>query len=517
MLNHAPTFRQRCASALTHPVTVGALGVLLLNDLVFKALWSNPWTTGKLSDLAWLVFASPLLAFVLALLVRQNSRWQRAAWIAAYIGLPLLYAAFNTFPSVHDAILRGFSLVSGGTAGSPLDATDSLVIPVGLAVALWVWRRGNAGVGVLRQRLVLLTAGVAVVASVASTTLEPSRGITNVWITDVGSIIAATPWDQFESVDGGTTWYHPPRPSESVPGGHSSLNDPWPERHFEGSKSVESPAGWYEIRGNDVWLARRDGNYDLVYTAGFLNGSDNHWMQRQTTVGFGKRLLTTSLQAITYDPVSGNVLLAAGLQGAVVGTPDGEWTRVAVGSYAPVQSSTADKLRELLTDRAFWTTALALSLTVTALVTALAPLVSLIAGREPETTGWQALLGTFFTGLALIPTIILLATFASQNPLVSDHTLERAALMASTIVLVGLSITPCRGQLKYWRGIIPAFAGMILLTILAFVLWILGGFSSDFAKFASFVLVAVAGFGLLLYLVGKQPRDPESLKTSMFD
>ena len=240
-------------------------------------------------------------------------------------------------------------------------------------------------------------------------------------------------------------------------------------------------------------------------------------MQRQTTVGFGKRLLTTSLQAITYDPVSGNVLLAAGLQGAVVGTPDGEWTRVAVGSYAPVQSSTADKLRELLTDRAFWTTALALSLTVTALVTALAPLVSLIAGREPETTGWQALLGTFFTGLALIPTIILLATFASQNPLVSDHTLERAALMASTIVLVGLSITPCRGQLKYWRGIIPAFAGMILLTILAFVLWILGGFSSDFAKFASFVLVAVAGFGLLLYLVGKQPRDPESLKTSMFD
>ena len=127
------TFRQRCASALTHPLTVGALGVLLLNDLVLKALWSNPWTTGKLSDLAWVVFASPLLAWLLSLVARENRRGQRAAWIAAYIGLPLLYAAFNTFPAVHDVVLSGFSLVSGGTAGSPLDPTDSLVILVGLA------------------------------------------------------------------------------------------------------------------------------------------------------------------------------------------------------------------------------------------------------------------------------------------------------------------------------------------------------------------------------------------------
>ena len=32
-------FRQRCASALTHPVTVVALAVLLLNDVLFKSLW----------------------------------------------------------------------------------------------------------------------------------------------------------------------------------------------------------------------------------------------------------------------------------------------------------------------------------------------------------------------------------------------------------------------------------------------------------------------------------------------
>ena len=32
-------FRQRCASALMHPVTLGSLGVLLVNDLLLKALW----------------------------------------------------------------------------------------------------------------------------------------------------------------------------------------------------------------------------------------------------------------------------------------------------------------------------------------------------------------------------------------------------------------------------------------------------------------------------------------------
>ena len=41
------SFRQRCASALMHPATLGALGVLLANDLVFKALWPGARTTGE--------------------------------------------------------------------------------------------------------------------------------------------------------------------------------------------------------------------------------------------------------------------------------------------------------------------------------------------------------------------------------------------------------------------------------------------------------------------------------------
>ena len=73
------TFRRRCAWALVHPVTGTALAVLLLNDLVFKSIWPGSWTTGKLSDLAWVVFASPLLAFLLSFLVGRSTSGQRAA------------------------------------------------------------------------------------------------------------------------------------------------------------------------------------------------------------------------------------------------------------------------------------------------------------------------------------------------------------------------------------------------------------------------------------------------------
>ena len=155
-------FRRRAGSALTHPATVTALGVLLLNDLLLKALWPQSWFTGKLSDLAWLVFAPPLLAFLLSFAARRNLRAQRLSFVHAYVGLPILYAAFNTFDPVHDLIMRGISL-AGGAAGSPRDVTDSLVIPLAWAVALRVWRRRPAASGAMRLRWAVLTSGVTII------------------------------------------------------------------------------------------------------------------------------------------------------------------------------------------------------------------------------------------------------------------------------------------------------------------------------------------------------------------
>ena len=153
-------FPHRCAAALTHPLTVAALFTLLLNDFVLKSLWPG-WVTGKLSDLAWVVFAPPLIAFALSRLIRGNVMAERGIFAVAYVGLPLLYAAFNTFEPLHEWILSGLLFLSGGAVGCPWDLTDSVVIPVGFALALWVWRESGARPANLRIRLSLYVAVVA--------------------------------------------------------------------------------------------------------------------------------------------------------------------------------------------------------------------------------------------------------------------------------------------------------------------------------------------------------------------
>ena len=82
-----PTFRSQSQQALTHPMTLVAIAVLVVNDWAFKALWQNDWTTGKLSDLAWVIFASPLLAFLLSFVVGRKPLAQRGAFLVAYVGL----------------------------------------------------------------------------------------------------------------------------------------------------------------------------------------------------------------------------------------------------------------------------------------------------------------------------------------------------------------------------------------------------------------------------------------------
>ena len=134
-----PSFRQRCASALTDPVTIGAVALLFVNDLVLKQLWQDSWLTGKLSDFAWLVFACPLRAFLLSLFTWRPGFLERLAVMAAYAGLPLVYLIFNSSATIHDLILSSLLPLTGSAAGSPLDFWDSLVIPFSMAVALWVW------------------------------------------------------------------------------------------------------------------------------------------------------------------------------------------------------------------------------------------------------------------------------------------------------------------------------------------------------------------------------------------
>ena len=487
-------FRRRCESALTHPVTIAAICALLLNDLVFKSLWPGAWATGKLSDLAWVVFAPPLLAFLLSFATRGNARAQRAAFVTAYIGLPLLYAAFNTFEPVHDAITRGLSLASGRASGGPLDATDSLVIPLGMAAALWIWRRPSAGSHGLRARAALLVASLASLASVASSPSETELGITYVGLDEDGALVTHGSPDSLLNV---------------------------------GEQSVETPRGIYSIEGSDV-VRTIGGRREVAYSAAYLRERGNINVQSHDTRHFAPRQVTTRPYSIAYDRRTGNVVVAMGLQGIVVGTSDGRWTREAVGTYTPTDFSIVRKLL-LLWDWELWLLAGSVALSFTALALALSEPASAF---QPNKTA-----RVIVSGLAVIASIVGILYYTADGEPVS---MAQVISICSGALGLGLAILVGVGsymRLRRWvsvmgadavdkeadrlrRGrllpvIAAAVGGMLALIALSFFLWVQLGISLGAAMLSAIVLTALTAFILRKYLKGRMPMMPKPMTVRM--
>ena len=557
----ARSFHHRCGSALTHPATLTALAVLLLNDLVFKSLWPGSWVTGKLSDLAWVVFASPLLAFLLSFLVARSAPSRRASFIASYIGLPLLYAAFNTFEPVHNLILRGLSIASGGTAGSPLDVTDSLVIPLGLVIAVWVWRRRVASPESFRLRGTLLMAGVAALASVATSQASPELGIREIGVSADGAThVVAVGRTQYRSDDGGLSW---------AVGSGDLRQIEW------GGERVDTPRGRYEVHGPDILLVDADGRSEAVYSTAYMQEESNVWVQEHATTHLrGLREVAIAPSGIIYDERSGNLIAAMGIQGVVVGTSDRVWTRQAVGAYSPVNFSFFGKTGLLLSNGGFWTAALALSLSMTGValvvsqfrrrdllllaavaavaVLALAlfiglPFLLLASGQGHvleqildfdivysvfRSYGFITLAIVFFfftltlgalalgflyreskmkkslgLGLGILSLMVsgfLLLTFGGSDAADFSYYITPLITLGIPSYILGLSVLAIAGQeLRHWRAAILTFLGMIVLLLLAFMLWLHVGIALTLAQASAIVLAALSALVLVGYIKRK--------------
>jgi hypothetical protein len=149
---------------LVHPIPVGALIVLLLNDHVLKATYPS-WLTGKLSDVAVLVLL-PFLVLAAADLVALRFRHLPAPGSAALLASVVIAAAVFTLievvPIGADAYRWGLGLAQwpiramvAATQGAPLpdllpvrltsDVTDLLTLPAA-GLILWLrWAVPRAG------------------------------------------------------------------------------------------------------------------------------------------------------------------------------------------------------------------------------------------------------------------------------------------------------------------------------------------------------------------------------------
>ena len=526
-------FRQRCASALMHPVTLGALGVLLVNDLVFKALWPGAWAPGKLSDLAWMMFAPPVLAFVLSFATMGIPKAQRAAFIAAYAGLPLLYVAFNTFAPVHDAILLVLGLFGGDGPRSPLDPTDSIVIPVAMAAAIWVWRRPPLQAQSMRTRLALLAATAAALASVA-TSYVADLGVVRLGRTASGTLGANTFEGFYENIDGGLTWTK--TGEDSVPlkwqewieleVGHPSdavfiLGGPHligerreleradlrgavfildsPHIIGEGRElEVEEPSrifstGDIRITNNEVLSSG-----EVIYSFEYLQSGGNRWMQALDKREIGARLVATRPLDIYYDSQSGNLILAMGIQGVVVIAPDGTTTKVAVGRYSPTDFSFWSKTRTFFSSIASGETAV-----YTGLAVLLAFSFASLALAAPAASGCAR----WAIALAAAISVFLAISVGVYSHVIGDRPRDAYSCGTISLLVSGLGMIPflmvlgglanARINRRQLLALIAATIGMLLLIWLgALVLFETGPF---IANFVAVGLVGLAAFGLWVY------------------
>ena len=536
-------FRRRCEAALTHPVTLAALGALLVNDVVFKTLFPGAWAVGKLSDLAWVVFAPPLMAFALSFAVPKSAAGRRAALIAAYGGLPLLYAAFNTFAPVHDGIMRVLLIGADGAArGSPMDATDSLVIPFGLAIAAWAYRRGVPADGRLRFRFAALVAGIAALASVATSQDPVAEGVAALGATDGGSVIAGSAYfyGGYKSDDGGMSW------------SWDANNDY--RLIVQSSQRAQTPRGEYVITESGIELIGEDGRRELVYSTEYLRGDANRWVQKRDTQWFGSRFLTTRPKAILYHADSGNVIAAMGIQGAAVGTLNGDWRRVAVADYSPTDFSISAKTRTLL-ESGWLVGAVALTLSLSTLtvaatasaseyeydrerdalyimlialgclgavgmmfaaplpalpVAALTPWIAMniAASKSDSVRNWRfALLGCVST-LSLAVGLTLRFGVVSGNlaPPSGDYfsysDINAALAVAAFISLIPPLAYHARFIARHWRPFALAFLGMNALVALALLLWVQMNVSLAATQAAIVGVVGLAAVVLVRHVRG---------------
>jgi hypothetical protein len=141
-------------AALLHPIALAAIALLVINDHVLKGTAPGV-LTGKLSDVAGMIFFPLFLAAVLELFGARHRRLVLGCAIATGI----VFAATKTIPIAADAyryglgaiqwpfhalfaIVRGHASPSFAPVAMVMDPTDVIALPA-LIVPVWLTSRSS--------------------------------------------------------------------------------------------------------------------------------------------------------------------------------------------------------------------------------------------------------------------------------------------------------------------------------------------------------------------------------------
>ena len=114
---------------------------------------------------------------------------------------------------------------------------------------------------------------------------------------------------RYQSNDGGLTW--------------TGLSNDAGDIKWDLDLIAETPRGDYKIQGTYVSIVDAEGQSQQVYSTEYLRKPGNAWVQEQESVRQPAIDDANRPRGIVYDAASGNLIIAMGREGVVVGTPDG--------------------------------------------------------------------------------------------------------------------------------------------------------------------------------------------------
>ncbi len=333
-----PTVK-RAQQALTHPITITALCVLLINDHFLRWRWPS-WWTGKVGDAAWLIFAPPALVLLLGWLAPGTRRW-RTQYLGGFaFGLTsVIFALVKTLPAAHALFQQSYNRLLPWDAMLRRDPTDLLALPA-LLIAAWVWTRPHLHrpTRALPRRawIVLSLATLATIANSAA----PDPGIMCLDVKE-GHIEAYNLYSYYEifvSRDGGLTWRATDVETALVDLEGCATHPPtaW---------ILETPEAQYRfVRGEHIARSIDDGQTWQV---------EIELERSQARMAYYRKIRAASTEETypadaVWDPETRHVIAALGHDGILVRTPEDGWRWIAVGSYRFEPPTHVDQIAMLL-------------------------------------------------------------------------------------------------------------------------------------------------------------------------
>ncbi|GIH93848.1 hypothetical protein ACFFMN_16145 [Planobispora siamensis] len=289
-------------------MTVIATFVLLINDHLLKHLWPG-LVTGKLSDLAGLMVAPPLLALA------------RVPALAAVIATGLGFTLVKTTQAGAEAASQAWTLLAGPSRVLA-DPTDLITLPA-LAAAWLIWRRCQSEQAVRRARTLIIVP-IALIAVTATAPEGASRWSATTGVSVDGDAITVffeSDYDgPYVSRDGGQTWEVPPPRSTPVV-------YPRPRPRTQDCVPGE-PAHCYRVDPPRLAVQEsRDGG--RTWSAAWQLSEGREDMLRRRYGPAGEHLWTGSQAIAVQKTAGGHVVVAAnGSDGIAVRDESGAWQRL---------------------------------------------------------------------------------------------------------------------------------------------------------------------------------------------